>query len=66
MTYRVAWRRNALTSLADIWNAGEDRRLITAAADEIDAILMGDPPNAGESREEGVRILTVSPLSVYY
>ena len=66
MTYTVGWRKKALDKLAAIWNGASDRQQIADAADEIDDLLRRIPLDVGESREEGVRILTAPPLSIYY
>ena len=66
MTYKIGWRTTALEKLAAIWSGAPDRQRITDAANEIDELLRRSPLDVGESREEGVRILTVPPLSIYY
>lgn len=66
MTYTVIWRPAAERSLAEIWMNAQDRNGITDAANSIDALLRADPLGVGESRVVNIRILTVSPLCVYY
>jgi hypothetical protein len=66
MTYTVAWTPTAKSRLCQIWIDSQDRSPITAAADEFDAMLRVRPSDVGESREGETRILTVSPLSIYY
>lgn len=66
MTFTVIWRPAAEQKLAEIWTASDDRQAITDAADAIDAFFRTQPTEVGESRVANIRILTVSPLSVYY
>jgi plasmid stabilization system protein ParE len=66
MRFTVIWRPSAEQKLAEIWTGAEDRQAVADAADAIDAFLRTDPIGVGESRIANVRILTVSPLSVYY
>jgi plasmid stabilization system protein ParE len=66
MTFTVIWRPSAEQKLATIWTDGDDRQSIADAADAIDALLRTQPTHVGESRDANTRILTVSPLSVYY
>ncbi len=66
MTYTVIWRPSAERCLAEIWTNAEDRQTITDAANSVDALLRTDPTGVGESRVVNIRILTVSPLCVYY
>jgi plasmid stabilization system protein ParE len=66
MTYTVVWRPSAERTLAEIWISAGDRRMVTDAANSIDALLRAAPLEVGESRMANTRILTVLPLSVYY
>jgi len=66
MRFTVIWRPSAEQKHAGIWTAADDRQAITDAADAIDALLGTGPMEVGESRVANTRILTVSPLSVYY
>jgi plasmid stabilization system protein ParE len=66
MTFTVVWRPSAERSLAQAWLAAVDRRAVQDAADAIDALLRTGPDEVGESRVAPTRILTVSPLTVYY
>lgn len=52
--------------LAAAWLNAPDRNAVTRAAHTIDLMLQRDPENAGESRDEGRRILLVPPLGVDY
>ena len=66
MTYTVLWGASAERGLAEIWMNAGDRQAVTDAADAIDSLLHTVPMEVGESRIANVRILIVSPLSVYY
>jgi plasmid stabilization system protein ParE len=66
MRYTVIWRPSAERQLAEIWTAAENRQAVTDAADAIDVFLRTNPTSVGESRVADIRILAVSPLSVYY
>jgi len=64
--YAVTWKRAALDELADPWNNAPDRARGTAAANQIDQLLLRDPVGLGESRERLFRALFVAPLGVTY
>lgn len=66
--YSVQWVRSALNDLTEFWIDASplDRKLITAAANEIDRLLRLDPENQGESRTEDRRVLLVAPLGVTF
>ncbi|NUQ63578.1 MAG: hypothetical protein HUU20_13970 [Pirellulales bacterium] len=66
MNYTVVWRPTAERTLAQIWTEAVNRQAITDAADLIDAMLGSSPRAVGESRAGNTRILTVTPLSIYY
>jgi plasmid stabilization system protein ParE len=66
MKFTVVWKPSAETKLAEIWTDATDRQAVSSAADSIDALLGVSPLEVGESRVSNTRILTVSPLSVYY
>jgi plasmid stabilization system protein ParE len=66
MTYTVVWRPSAEQALAEIWISADDRQPVTDAANAIDSLLRTRPCEVGESRVANIRILRVSPLSVYY
>ncbi len=66
MRYTVAWTTAAKSELCRIWIDAKDRQAITTAADEFDATLRMKPLDIGESRGDGARILTVTPLSIFY
>jgi hypothetical protein len=62
MNYRVVWRPGAEQELTQIWLNSRLRSQITEAAALIDENLQRDPLAAGESREEGVRVIIIKPL----
>jgi plasmid stabilization system protein ParE len=66
VTYDVDWQPSALNELAAIWNAAPDRRRVSAAADEIDRLLVRDAAGLGESREENFRVFLLQPLGVEF
>ena len=66
MKFTVIWMSNAERELARLWTDHTDRAAIAAAADAIDIRLSKDPARAGESREDGMRVLIVAPLTVYF
>ena len=53
-------------SLAEIWNASQNRPAIANAANQIDAILESRPDKVGESRADNSRLLYIAPLAIYY
>jgi hypothetical protein len=70
-SYRVIWPRHLIEhDLAEFavqaMQSGLGMASITAAMNEIDRLLAGNPLEQGESREGAERILIVSPLSVHY
>jgi len=62
----VIWLHEALQELAAIWLAAVDRTEITTTVTFIDIALENDPLGAGESREDGRRVLLASPLGVSF
>jgi hypothetical protein len=66
MKYRVYWSAQAELLLAELWLQSELRQLTRAAADRIDATLQRELETAGESREFGVRVLIVPPLTAHF
>jgi hypothetical protein len=66
MNYTVVWKPEAERRLATIWNQSTDRNAIAKATHVIDKTLGRDPQEAGESREEGFRILFERPLGVMF
>jgi hypothetical protein len=66
VNWTVVWVSDAEAELAELWLAPLQRQLVANAANEIDRILGIAPRDAGESREEGRRILLVPPLGVTF
>lgn len=66
MKFTVVWLPSAKNWLAEIWLTAPDRGVITIATNQIDQKLKFNADTAGEGRSDGVRILIVSPLSVYF
>ncbi len=64
MRYSVLWTPDAENDLASIWVVADNRADVTAAGDEIDAILREDAHLKGESRHGRLRILFVAPLAI--
>jgi plasmid stabilization system protein ParE len=64
--FTVEWTRTAENELADIWNNATDRRAVSIAQDRIDRLLGASPLTYGSDVAEGLRRLTVAPLTVYY
>jgi plasmid stabilization system protein ParE len=64
--YKVAWSKDALDGLAEIWVEASDRRSVTSAVRFIDADLAHDPMLKGGEVHEGLRMLVASPLRVYF
>ncbi len=66
MNFQVFWVSEAEEELAAIWLDASDRNAITVAAHVIDSALRVNPEEAGESRNEGRRILLEPPLGVMF
>ena len=66
--FTVTWTRSADDDLAVVWmNAGSsERRVITSYVAELIQNLRATADGIGESREEGVRILTETTLGVEF
>ncbi len=64
--FRVMWLRTALDELAEVWARVDstERKLITAATNNIDKRLERDPAKEGESRDARQRILFEFPLAI--
>jgi hypothetical protein len=52
--------------LADLWTTAPDRQAVNAAENEIYRQLTRDPLGAGQELSEGLRKVTVDPLTAYY
>jgi hypothetical protein len=66
MIWTGTYKPSAEQELARLWNGAPDRGAVTAAANQIDALLKTDPLTCGESRSEATRILLVPPLAVLF
>ncbi len=66
MKFTVVWKPAAELELAQAWEASQDRRAVSAAANVIDQQLARLPGHSGESREGDDRIIFERPLSVTY
>jgi len=66
--FQVRWHVAPRDSLATAWLDSDSatRRLINSAVDEIEQMLRSDPPDAGESRPGGRRIMFVTPLAIVF
>lgn len=52
--------------LADIWNAAADQAAVSWADNESRRVLESDPVGRGTPHAEGLYLLVVLPLAVYY
>lgn len=66
MKFTVVWKPAAERQLAEIWLTATDRRVISAATEEIESALATRPEDVGESRPLDCRIAFVQPLAVTY
>lgn len=70
MNFRIVWLfkvlRNLTASYVYARTVGRDTAAITRAMAQLDNVLGQSPMSVGESREEGVRVLIVNPLTVYF
>ena len=67
MNYAVRWSRQALDAVAQLWLDNPAQRAeFTQATATIDQLLLVNPHEQGESREDGRRILFVPPLVVVF
>ncbi len=68
MKYEIQWLQSALDELARAWTAAPSqvRKEITQASYEIDAQLIMNPDDQGESRPNGRRIAFFLPLGLIY
>lgn len=64
--YPVEWTTTAEDQLADIWLHAPDPAKVTSAQAAIDQLLGQNPLGHGEAVQEGLRKLTIAPLTVYY
>jgi plasmid stabilization system protein ParE len=66
MSYTVVWKPAAEEELVRLWTDADDRRAVTAAANEIDRLLKSNPRGQAESRRGGVRVVFIDPLGVFF
>ena len=65
--FTVDWSDNASDQLADSWiRHPSDARAITKAADDMERILAQGPLGNGSPVSEGLRKITVAPLTAFY
>jgi plasmid stabilization system protein ParE len=66
LRFTVEWMPQAERRLAELWNAGPDRRAIAAAADTAEDLLQINPLTLDESRAGNARLMFVRPLSFLF
>jgi hypothetical protein len=71
MNYTVIWPEPIRRKLLDFYaksvqGAGRETAELNAALSVIEEVLQRTPWDAGESREGGLRVIIVSPLSVEF
>jgi mRNA-degrading endonuclease RelE of RelBE toxin-antitoxin system len=68
MKYEILWLQSALDELTRAWTAAPShvRQAITKVSHEIDAQLIVNPEDQGESRPKGRRIAFFPPLGITY
>ena len=66
LPYTVIWGSEAEGELAAIWLHSTDRDTIANAANFLDAELVEDPLDLGESRPNGQRIAHALPLGIRF
>jgi hypothetical protein len=64
--YTVLWLKEAQDELAHIWLESSNRKSVTTAAAQIDALLGNTPAEQGEEISEGLRRMTFPPLQVWF
>ncbi|MFM9963526.1 MAG: hypothetical protein ACKV2Q_20140 [Planctomycetaceae bacterium] len=64
--FTVVWSQSANNQLTDVWMKADSisRSVITRYVAELDQHLRANGDRIGESREEGIRVLTDGPLGV--
>jgi hypothetical protein len=65
---RIEWSKASIAKLSAWWEQADpaNQELIMNAIDQIEWQITKDPDAAGESREEGVRLIVAPPLSASY
>jgi hypothetical protein len=65
--FTVKWSKTAQDQLADAWiNHRVHAKSITKAQAVMDGILANDPVGQGEDVAEGLRKITVTPITAFY
>jgi plasmid stabilization system protein ParE len=64
--FTVEWTSTAEDQLTDIWMQATDPGAVTKATAAIDALLARNPLGHGSAVQEGLRKITIAPLTVYY
>jgi plasmid stabilization system protein ParE len=66
VSYRVIWSDDALSELNGIWETSADSEGVKNTATRVNIELEFVPLEAGESRDENVRVLIKHPLVVWF
>jgi plasmid stabilization system protein ParE len=66
VSYRVIWSDDALSELNAIWETSADSEGVKNTATRVNIELEFVPLEAGESRDENVRVLIKHPLVVWF
>jgi hypothetical protein len=64
--FTVDWTAQAINELAAIWLQAADQNAVSAAEAQIDHQLRQNPLGKGRHLGEGLYLITVSPLHVFY
>jgi hypothetical protein len=65
---RIEWSKISIAKLSAWWESADaaHQEMIMDAIDLIEWLITKDPAAAGESRDEGIRIIVAPPLSASY
>ncbi|MEM9700985.1 MAG: hypothetical protein AAF907_00920 [Planctomycetota bacterium] len=66
MTYGITFTRDAQTQIAILLDGPRDAERINDAVLQIYAELRSEPELVGESRESGIRIRLIDPLTFFF
>jgi hypothetical protein len=64
--YTVIWSPIAIQQLADAYLKAANPNDVTRASDEAERELARHAGQAGESRDDGLRVYFVSPLTIFF
>jgi hypothetical protein len=64
--FTVDWEPEASDELALLWMQATNRRSVTDAQAAADRLLMADPEGNGRLLSEGLYLLLIPPLGVFY